>query len=58
MVTVLDACTDDIGARANFGRGTPKGTEKLAYEQFMMKFANAQMNRHNTAAIERCYLLG
>ena len=47
LIGILDACTDDIGARANFGRGNPIGTENLAFDQFLMKYSNFQMNRHN-----------
>ncbi len=40
LITVLDASQDDIGARANFGRGNPNNDDPTAYDQFLMKFAN------------------
>jgi hypothetical protein len=32
LIGILDACTDDYGARANFGKGNQKGSENLAYD--------------------------
>lgn len=57
MITVLDGSQDDIGSRANFGRGNIS-QETSAYDQFLMKFANFQMNRHNQEAINSCFILG
>ena len=40
LISVLDASQDDIGARANFGRGNDPKHIVSAYDQFLMKFAN------------------
>jgi hypothetical protein len=40
VISILDASQDDIGARANYGRGNPSINSETAYDQFLMKFAN------------------
>ena len=58
LVTVLDASLDDLGARANFGRGNPNNDDPNAFDQFLMKVANIQVNRHNKEALDHIFLLG
>ena len=55
---MLDASQDDIGARANFGRGNPTPNNPSAYDQFLQKFANFQVNRHTKNVLESCLILG
>lgn len=57
VISVLDASQDDIGARANFGRGNPPDGE-TAYDQFLSKWANIQVNRYNNAALKSCLVVG
>lgn len=49
---------DDLGARANFGRGNPNNDDPNAFDQFLMKVANIQVNRHNLEALDHMFLLG
>ncbi len=54
----MDASQDDIGARANFGRGNVLGDDETAYEQFLQKFSNIQVNKYNEDSIKQCLLVG
>ncbi|TNV78058.1 hypothetical protein FGO68_gene13356 [Halteria grandinella] len=57
FISVLDASQDDLGARANFGRGNPSHLP-TAYDEFLKKVSNFQVNRHNKEALESLYLMG